>query len=154
MSGTSPATARLRGAAAGNGWWRVAAAVTLLAGGLLAAVALAPEAPSPEAPSAPPMAAAEAAPAPITPVLAAPILRQRDGVLQAHDDLVAAAARRRGGLDAAGAVALTDGLADLERAVTEIEAALAAHPNDRRLRLALAAAYRRESAWASRWAGA
>jgi hypothetical protein len=134
-------------APAAGSWWRLAAAVLVMAGGLAAAVALGP--------GARPAGLAVAGPGEQpAPRLAAAELRQRDGVLQAHDDLMAAAARRRAGLDAAGVAALTTGLADLERAAAEIEAALAANPGNRRLRLALAAAYRRESAWAARWAHA
>ncbi len=126
------------------GWWRLAAAVVLMAGGLFAATNLAPEARSPLLPVA---AVAEAGSA-----MAAAHLRQRDGVLHAHNDLIAVAAQRRGRLDAVGAAALVAGLADLERATAEIEAALADSPRDRRLRLALAAAYRREAGWTSRLA--
>ena len=123
------------------GWWRLAAAV-VLAGGLLTAVVLRPDAPS----DGPLAGVAEGT----SQAMAAAHLRQRDGVLHAHNDLVAVVARRRGRLDDAGAAAVTTGLAELERAAADIEAALAANPGDRRLRLALAAAYRRESGWTSR----
>ena len=83
--------------------------------------------------------------------MAAAQLRQRDGVLHAHTDLVSVVARRCGSLDEAGAAALATGLLDLEQATAEIEAALDASPSSRRLRLALAAAYRRESGWAARF---
>jgi hypothetical protein len=125
------------------GWWRLAAAVVLVAGGLLAAVVLQPEA-RPAGSSIAGVAQESA------PVMAAAHLRQRDGVLHAHNDLVAVVSRRRGRLDDAGAAAITAGLADLEQAAADIEAALAINPNDRRLRLALAAAYRRESDWTMR----
>ncbi len=131
-------------AAAGGGWWRLAAAVIVTAGGLLAAVILGPTA----LPLRPGVTAAVAA----APELAASRMRQLDGVLHAHRDLATVIARRGGRLDAAGAAALAKGLADLESATAEIAAALEASPGDRRLRLALAAAYRRESAWASRLA--
>ena len=127
----------------GAGWWRLAAAVVLVAGGLLASVVL-----RPETPSAGRLVAF--APQGAGPAIAAEHLRQRDGVLHAHNDLVTMAARRRGRLDEAGAAALATGLEDLERAAAEIEAALADNPSDRRLRLALGAAYRRESDWTSR----
>lgn len=128
---------------AAGGWWQLAAAMILLAVGLLAAMALRPEMPG---------AASSVAARPRTapPALAAPHMRQRDGVIHAHNDLMAVAARRRGRLDAAGAAALTAGLEQLERATAEIEAALVRNPSDRRLRLALAAAYRREAGWTSR----
>jgi hypothetical protein len=125
--------------AAASGWWRLAAAVVVTAGGLLAASVLGPVAP----PVRPEVSAA-------APALAAPHLRQRDGVLHAHNDLVAVIAHRGGRLDPAGAEALAAGLVELESATAEIAAALEARPGDRRLRLALAAAYRRESGWASR----
>ena len=119
-------------------WWRLAAAMILVAGGLLAAQWLRPAAPASDLD----IGVAE---------MAATHLRQRDGVLHAHNDLVGIVARQRGRLDASGAAALAAALADLERAAADIEAALAAHPDDRRLRLALAAAYRREAHWTSRF---
>jgi hypothetical protein len=127
----------------GGGWWRLAAAVVLMAGGLLASVVLRPA----EQPTGTEVAAMarEGVPA-----MAAAHMRQRDGVLHAHYDLVAVVARRRGGMDEMGAAALAGALVDLERATADIEAALAEDPSDRRLRLTLAAAYRRESEWASR----
>ncbi len=131
----------------GGGWWRLAAAALVMAGGLAAAVALGPGA-------RPTGVTVSAVGEPSAPRLAAAELRQRDGVLHAHDDLIAVAERRRALLDPAGAAALTAGLADLQRAAAEIEEALAANPGNRHLRLALAAAYRRESAWAARWAHA
>ena len=124
-------------------WWRLAAAMLLVAGGLYAALVLRPGAPPAE-----PSIAAEGTGE--TAILAAAHLRQRDGVLHAYNDLVAVVARQRTRLDEPGAAALSGGLADLERAAAEIEAALADHPGDRRLRLALAAAYRREAHWTSR----
>ena len=129
---------------AGSGWWRLAAAVLMIVGGLAAAALLRPEAPV----ARPGLAAS--APSAVGAELAAPRLRQRDGVLHAHNDLVAVVSRRRGYVDEAGAAALSAGLADLERATAEIEAALSDNPGDRRLRLALAAAYRREANWTSR----
>ena len=128
---------------AGSGWWRLAAAMLVIVGGLSAAVLL-----RPEAPRARPGLAARAPAVGVE--LAAPHMRHRDGVLHAHNDLVAVISRRRGRLDEAGAAALSAGLADLERATAEIEAALGDNPGDRRLRLALAAAYRREADWTSR----
>ena len=125
-----------------TGWWRLAAAVVMTAAGLAAAVLLRPEAPG--AGPRPAMAAANEA------AMAAPHMRQRDGVLHAHNDLVTVVSRRRGRLDEAGAAALAAGLADLERATAEIEAALTENPDGRRLRLALAAAYRREADWTAR----
>ncbi len=126
-----------------GGWWRLAAAVGLVAGGLLVSVVLRPEVPE----TGPSVAAR---PRTGSPMLAAAHMRQRDGVVHAHNDLVAVVARRAGRLDEAGAAALANGLADLERATAEIESALIDNPSDRRLRLALAAAYRRESDWTSR----
>lgn len=125
------------------GWWRVAAAVVLVAGGLLTAVLLRSEAPARESFGA--TVAEKAAP----PMVAAR-LRHRDGVLHAYNDLLGAVERRRGLLDDAGAATLANALVDLERSLADIEAALADHPGDRGLRLALAAAYRRESDWTSR----
>ena len=127
----------------GAGWWRLAAAVVVVAGGLLAAVALRPE---PSFTGTPVAATAQGA----GPAIAAVHMRQRDGVLHAHNDLVEVVARRGGHLDAVGAAALATGLADLEQAAADIEAALAENPSNRRLRLALGAAYRRESDWTSR----
>jgi hypothetical protein len=132
-----------RGETFAAGWWRLAAAVVLMAGGLLAAMLLRPESPPREISEA--MASEGAVPA-----VAAAHLRQRDGVLHVYNDLVAAVGRRGGRLDDEGAAALASGLMDLEGAVAEIEAALAVSPGDRRLRLALAGAYRRESDWTSR----
>ena len=124
------------------GWWRLAAAMLLVAGGLLAALVLRPVSP------AGPVVAAEE---PGAPRMAAAHLRQRDGVLHAHNDLVEVVARQRARLDVPGAAAMSAGVAELERATADIEAALADHPGDRRLRLALAAAYRRESSWTARF---
>ena len=128
--------------ARGGGWWRLAAAVALMVGGLAAANLLRPSAPA----VAPRLAATPAS----SPAMAAPHLRQRDGVLHAHNDLITVVSRRRAGLDEPAAAALTTALAELERATADIEAALARSPGDRRLRLALAAAYRREAGWTSR----
>lgn len=125
------------------GWWRLAAALLLVAGGLIAAALLGPE----SLPQGPLMSGPAAR---SEPGMAAANLRQRDGVLHAHQDLVSAIARRGGRLDAAGVASLAAGLAELERATAEIEEALARSPQDRRLRLALAAAYRREAGWAGR----
>lgn len=126
-----------------GGWWRLAAAMVLVAGGLVAAVVLRPNAP----PGWPVVEAVvnDAA------GMAVAHLRQRDGVLHAHNDLVEVVARKRGRLTEPDAAALAAGLAELERAAADIEAALADNPNDRRLRLALAAAYRREADWTSRF---
>ena len=126
-----------------GGWWRLAAAVVLVAGGLLVASTLRPQAPGTGALVADTVAGGE-------PALAAPYMRQRDGVLHAHNDLVAVVARRRGGMDSAAAATLANGLADLEGATAEIKQALVENPSNRRLRFALAAAYRRESEWTSR----
>lgn len=132
-----------RRALAAGAWWRLAAAVAMTAAGLAAAVLL-----RPDLPAADPRVAMAAPVADAT--LAAAHLRQRDGVVHAHNDLVAVVSRRRGYLDEAGAAALSSALAELERATSEIEAALTDNPGDRRLRLALAAAYRREAGWTSR----
>ena len=124
-------------------WWRLAAAMILVAGGLLTALWLRPG----TTPSVSPVAELRAG----ATAMAATHLRQRDGVVHAHNDLVGVVARQQGRLDESGAAALAAGLAALERAAADIEAALAAHPGDRRLRLALAAAYRREAHWTSRF---
>lgn len=126
-----------------GGWWRLAAAVVLVAGGLMAALILRPEAPLGGSPVVEAVRGSG-------PAMAAVHMRKRDGVVHAHNDLVEVVARRSGGLEAAAAATLAAGLADLERATADIERALAENPSDRRLRLALAAAYRRESQWTSR----
>lgn len=128
-----------RRAASGGGWWRLAAAVILMAGALAAAALLRPPTPS-----------RLAAAAPEAETMPAAYMRQRDGVVHAHSDLIAVVSRQRGRLDESTAAVLSTAVAELESATAELEAALARSPGDRRLRLALAAAYRREAGWTSR----
>ncbi len=84
------------------------------------------------------------------PVIDTESARGRDGVLHAHRDLLDSFARQRGQADSDGAAALAAGRSELERAMRELQIALADHPDDRQLNALLAAAYRRESRWAAK----
>ena len=78
-------------------------------------------------------------------VAAASLARAADGTLQPRRDLESMLAAHRGRLDADTVAALEVEVERLERAIGEIYLALAEHPEDRQLRLQLAARYRQET---------
>jgi len=72
-------------------------------------------------------------------------LRQRDGVADVHESLVAILDARRGDLPAETMAALEDNLRSIDRAIAEIHLALESNPDHPSLSFLLAEAYRREA---------
>jgi len=72
-------------------------------------------------------------------------LRERDGVADVRESLVAILAARRAQLPAATVDALDESLRSIDRAIAEIHLALMSHPDRPGLSFMLAEAYRREA---------
>jgi hypothetical protein len=72
-------------------------------------------------------------------------LRQRDGVSDVHERLLAVLETRRDSLPPEALLALEDSVQQIDRALAELNVALRQHPENPELRFLLAETYRREA---------